>query len=197
MCPHICIYMSAANINVTLWFELMMFDFFSVPAGLISDSKRLCLFRRHARTHTHSNMHNTKPMISTKNLGTHPNIGHQSKTDWQRAILIRSNARSPQGEPLPNPIHYCPLYPFHLLGFSTSLSLSFHCTQHTCERVSLVCTWSGSVKRCLAGSCPPHVFVRFNEAPAHLQMLASVASAPVWSFNFRGAARWWTRGLRR
>lgn len=97
--------------------------FFSVPAGFISDSKRLCLFRRHARTHMHSNMHNTKPMISTKNLGAHPNIGHQSKTDWQRAILIRSNARSPQGEPLPNPIHYCPLYPFHLLGFSTSLSL--------------------------------------------------------------------------
>lgn len=83
-----------------------------------------CVSFEDTRAHTHANMPNTKSMISTKNLGTHPNIGHQSKTDWQRAILIRSNARSPQGEPLPNPIHYCPLYPFHLLGFSTSLSLS-------------------------------------------------------------------------
>lgn len=168
--------------------------FLQLSAGLISDSKCSRLFRR--RTHTHSNMSNTKPMISTKHLGTHPNIVHQSKTDCQRAILIRSNARSPQGEPLPNPIHYCPLYPFHLLGFlppslSVALSLLPLHTGYMWTRVL-----RGSVKRCLAGSCLPHVLVRFNEAPAHLQMLASVASAPVWRFNFRGAARWWTRGLR-
>lgn len=39
------------------------------------------------------------------------------------------------------------------------------------------------------------ICIYFNEAPAYLQMWASVASALVLRFNFRGEARWWTRGL--
>lgn len=44
------------------------------------------------------------------------------------------------------------------------------------------------LKHCLAAVCL--TCACFNEAPELLQMLASVASALVLRFNFRGPARW-------
>lgn len=121
---------------------------------------------------------------NSKKLGSKCHICHYSKKMTDRgAASISWDGSSLPTEAFANLIHYCFLSN-NIRSFSYTA-----CQTHMFDSY----TPFERFKSSLAGAHA--TWTHLNQTPTYLQMLASVASGLVWRFNFRGAARWWTRGL--